>query len=122
MSAGTLIYVAGPYRGANGWEVEQNIREAERLGFVVANLGAVPIVPHSMYRFWDRTLTDEFWLEGTLHILRRCDAVLLARNWHVSEGTIGEKAEAERLKIPVFDTCDGYAMRNLTEWLAQRGI
>lgn len=27
------IYIAGPYRGSNAWDVEQNIRMAEELGF-----------------------------------------------------------------------------------------
>jgi nucleoside 2-deoxyribosyltransferase len=110
-----LIYVAGPYRADNAWEVEQNIRRAEELAFRVAEAGAMPACPHTMTRYWDGTLTDEFWLEGTLELLRRCDAVVLVHDWGRSVGTRGELAEAQRLDIPVF-----YSLLGLTEWLEEQ--
>lgn len=30
------VYVAGKYRGANAWEIEQNIRAAEEAGLEIA--------------------------------------------------------------------------------------
>ena len=98
-----LIYVAGPYRGKNSWAVEQNIRYAEEVGFELAELGAVPVIPHSMYRYFDRTLTDEFWLAGAIELMRRCDAVVLVDNWRTSSGSIMERDRAEELGLPVFE-------------------
>lgn len=98
-----VIYIAGKFRGANAWEVEQNIREAEAMAFNVANLGASFICPHTNTRFFDGTINDEFWLDATMELLRRCDAVMLVDNWQDSRGAQAEVAEAQRLQMPVFD-------------------
>ena len=114
-----LVYVAGPYRASDSWEVEHNVRDAENVGFMIAQFGAVPVIPHTMYRFWNGTLTDEFWLEATLDIMRRCDAVVMACDWEFSSGAKAEKQEAERLKIPVFlSTAEGN-FEPFQKWLAQ---
>lgn len=57
------VYIAGPFRAPTPWEVETNIRTAETNGLYVAKLGAIPRIPHTMYRFFDGSLPDEFWLE-----------------------------------------------------------
>jgi hypothetical protein len=41
-----LIYVAGPFRGKDAWEIECNIRRAESLALEVWRLGAACICPH----------------------------------------------------------------------------
>ena len=97
-----IIYIAGPYRAENRWLLEKNIRNAENAAFVLANDGWVPLCPHTSYRFFDGTLTDEFWIEGTLELLRRSDAVFVCEGWENSEGTKGEIREATKLGIPVF--------------------
>lgn len=100
------VYVAGPYRGKTPWDVEQNIRNAEKLAFRVASAGLVPVCPHSMYRYFDKTCTDTFWLEATLELLRRCDALMLEARWLQSSGSIGEYKLAVETGIPVFqDVC-----------------
>ena len=96
------VYIAGPFRASSAWLVECNVREAEALSFQVAMLGAVPVCPHSMYRFFDRTLPDQFWLEATLELLRACSAVVFTDRWEASQGARGEEAEARRLGLPRF--------------------
>lgn len=97
-----LIYVAGPFRASNAWLVEKNIRRAEELGMRVAELGGTPVIPHTMYRFWNGTLTDEFWLSATLDLLRRCDAAVFTENWESSSGARGELAECKKLGFSYF--------------------
>lgn len=109
-----IVYVAGAYRHPTPWGIEQNIRKAEAVGLEVAKLGAVPLIPHSMYRFYQHSLPDEFWLEGTLALMRGCDAVMLVEGWEKSTGSRGEKAEAERLGMPVFTS-----LADLEWWLTQ---
>lgn len=99
-----ICYVAGPFRGKNAWEVEKNIRAAEELGFSVAEVGAMPIIPHCNTRFFNGTLTDQFWLDGTMALLRKADVAIFTENWPVSSGARAERAEAERLGIPCFDS------------------
>lgn len=98
-----LVYIAGPFRASTAWEIEQNIRRAEDAGLDVAILGAVPVIPHSMYRFYHGQCDGKFWLEATLELLRKCDAVLLLPGWHFSSGSIGEVDESRRLQIPAFE-------------------
>jgi hypothetical protein len=109
-----LVYVAGPFRGPTAWDIEQNIRRAEEVGMDVAKAGAMPVIPHANTRFFHGTLTDAFWLEGTLEMLRRCDAVVMVPGWGESRGSIAEKAEAERLGLPVFVN-----LPQLVEWMGR---
>lgn len=106
-----VVYIAGPYRGDNAWHVEKNIQAAEELAFEVTDIGAMPLCPHSMCRYWNGTRTDKFWLDGTLELMRRCDAVLLLRGWSSSAGSRAEKDEAERLGMPVF-----FYLSDLKDW------
>lgn len=98
-----LIYIAGPYRGANAWEVEQNIRRAEEIGFEVASAGAIPLIPHTMYRFWDGTLDDRFWLACGIKLLEQCDAIVLCPGWTGSKGSMAERDHASVIGIPDFE-------------------
>lgn len=110
-----VVYVAGPFRGQTPWDVECNIRKAEEVAFEVARLGAMPLCPHTMTRYFDRQCTDEFWLEGTLELLRRCDAILLLEGWEASVGSRGELQEAQRLNLPIFFKVDTWG--SFTFWL-----
>lgn len=96
------VYIAGPFRGKNAWEVEQNIRHAEELAMHVAELGGAAICPHTNTRFFNGTLTDQYWLDATLELMRRCDAVYLTDDWHRSSGTRAEVEEAKRREMPIF--------------------
>lgn len=102
-----VVYVAGPFRaGTNYYQQEQNIRAAESVGLEIAKAGMVPLIPHTMYRFFQGALPDAFWLEGTLRLVRQCQALVLVGSYMSSLGARAEKAEAEKYGIPVFDTLD----------------
>jgi hypothetical protein len=108
-----LIYVAGPYRAATGWGIEQNIQRARALGAEVAALGAYPVIPHSNTAHMDGLATDELWLRGTLELMRRCDAVIFTPDWRQSSGARDERTDARRLDMPRF-----YDVAKLRAWLA----
>jgi hypothetical protein len=108
-----VIYIAGPYGADTPWDVEQNVRRAEEVSLAVAECGAMPLCPHTNTRFFDGQLTHDFWLEGTMELMRRCDAVLFIDNWRDSHGSVGEWDEAEALDMPRFDGFDEFA-----EWMA----
>lgn len=109
MSNTKHVYIAGPYRGPNAWMVEKNIRRAENAGFEVAKLGAVPVIPHTMYRYFDGTLEDYVWLRYSMSLLKRCDAMLLIEGWRHSEGS---SAEHENFLGPQFEN-----LVDLSSWL-----
>ena len=97
-----VVYIAGPFRARTSWGIAENIRAAERLGLEVAKLGMMPLIPHANTAHFQGELPDKFFLDGTMELLRRCDAVMLTPNWATSSGARDEADEAERLGIPVF--------------------
>lgn len=105
MSTAKLFYVAGPFRAkkpGSHWEVAENVRRAERVGFKVAQAGGFPVIPHANTANFEGELDDMFWLDGTLEMLRRCDAVVMAPGWIRSTGAKRERAEALSMGLPVF--------------------
>ncbi len=106
MTSRPLIYIAGPFRADTPWAIEKNVRKAETLGLSVARMGGIPIIPHTMYRFFQNSLPDAFWLEVGIEILRRCHVVAVAFPSRVraqeSRGTAEEIATALEFGLPVF--------------------
>jgi hypothetical protein len=107
-----VVYVAGPFRGPNAWEIEQNIRRAETLALEVWKLGCAAICPHANTRFYQGAAPDEVWLQGDLAIIKRCDAILLTPDWARSVGATEEKRFAELHDIPVLKD-----LEHLKAWL-----
>jgi len=107
-----VVYLAGPFRGHNAYEVYRNVQMAEAVMHEVIlrgqahNVNLAVLCPHSMSAHFDKTFTDQYWIDATLELLRRCDRVLMLRGWEKSVGALGEKAEAERRSIPVYTTLD----------------
>lgn len=104
-----LVYIAGPYRATCALKTQRNIFAAESLGKQVALqcTGYYPVIPHCNTALWDYdpgldNITGQYHLDGTMEMMRRCDAVLVVPNYLNSEGTKLEIAEAERLNIPVY--------------------
>ena len=99
-----VVYIAGPFRGADSWEMEQNIRRAEALALEIWRLGAAAVCPHTNTRFFQGAAPDTVWLDGDLAILAKCDAVLMTPDWSRSRGATAEHDFACEHGIPVFYT------------------
>lgn len=87
-------YVAGPFRGANAWEVRENIRRAERVAMECWKTGFAAICPHTNAANGEGFVPDEVWLHGDITIMYRCDAVVVVPDWERSGGTKAEIALA----------------------------
>ena len=100
-----LVYVAGPFTGSNAWEIERNIRHAEDWGYLVSQAGAWPVIPHSNTRFFHGSVSEQMAYDGTMEMMRRCDAVVVAERHGVSgrfsTGVQKEIEEAMRLGLPI---------------------
>jgi nucleoside 2-deoxyribosyltransferase len=101
-----LIYIAGPFRGKTRLDVVRNCEAVRDLGYEVARLGGYPVIPHMMTADFDGLLTDDFWLDGTMALMKACDAVVLHVRWEQSSGAVAERAMALELGMRVFDTND----------------
>ncbi len=108
-----VVYIAGPFRGPNAWEIEENIRRAERLALEVWRLGAAALCPHTNTRFFQGAAEDAVWLDGDIELLNRCDAVLLTPDWKLSSGARAEHDHAKGRGLPIF-----YFLVDLKTWLA----
>lgn len=104
-----LIYVAGPYRADCALKTSRNVSRAEYLAkqVTLSRPDWFPVIPHKNTELWDydaglKNVPADYYLSGTLEIMRRCDAVLVTADYRRSVGTIAEIAEAERLGIPVY--------------------
>lgn len=101
-----VVYIAGPFRGANHWEIHQNIFRAEALALEVWRAGAVAICPHLNAAHYQGAAPDSVWLDGDMELLRRSDAVLTTENWHQSEGAKAEVEEARLIGLPILSSID----------------
>jgi len=115
-----LIYIAGPFRGPTPYDVRRNVERARDAGLWVARQGGYPVIPHTMTSDFDKQLTDEFWLDGTMELLRRCDAICMMENWAKSVGAQAERREAVRLELPVLYVDDNMVERWVKAWQANR--
>ncbi len=97
-----LVFIAGPFRGTTPLDVRRNIERARDLGLEVAQIGAMPVIPHTMTGEFDKQLVDRFWLEGTQEVLKRCDGVIMGRGWQRSSGSRAEHKLAQKLNLPIF--------------------
>lgn len=97
-----VVYIAGPFRASTAWGIAQNVREAERWALEVAKCGAMPLCPHTNTANFHGMLTEEFWIEGTLELLKRCDAALFIPNWMESAGARAEHVYCETNNLPMF--------------------
>ncbi len=87
---------------------------AEKVAFQVAELGAMPLCPHTNTANFFGTLDEAFWYAGTLELMRRCDAVILVPGWARSKGVAAELAEADARRIPIF-----HSPEKLAIWLQE---
>ncbi len=115
-----VIYVAGKYRVDNPsdqYKLIENIERARNLGIELVKIGVMPIIPHMNTAHMEGLNAPDFFIKGTMELLRRSDAVLVQPiNWETSTGTRGEIAEAKKLDIPVF-----WSISEVKEWLIQNG-
>lgn len=108
------VYIAGAYRARTPWATEQNVRRAEELALTVCAMGAVSVCPHTMFRWYQGTFQDRYWLDAGIELMSRCDAVVLVDGWETSEGTKGEINQARLRGIPVFGDLEDFS-----DWLKE---
>ncbi len=100
-----LMYVAGPYRGQTKEEIELNVCSAKQVAKLCADKGWMPVTPHLNtfgFEFLCPDIKDEFWLNGTLELMNRCDAVVTCPGWEFSSGSVNEVNTAIKKKMVIY--------------------
>lgn len=110
-----LVYTAGPYTAKHPYQVHQNIEISREMSLKIWKAGHAALSPHLNSAQFDGIATYKVFLEGTLIMMERCDAVVMLSGWEKSRGSIGEEGRAKELGIPVF-----YSWEELEEWLKKQ--
>jgi hypothetical protein len=105
-----VVYLAGPYTGPTHdhrsyLAIERHIMQAREAAAWCVQQGYGFFCPHLHSAHFECITPDappEYWYALDLRFLPVCDAVLLLPGWEQSQGALREKAEAERLGLPVF--------------------
>ena len=102
-----VIYVAGAYSSKTEWGLVENIRDAERVARRLWLEGWAVICPHKNTAHFggllDNPVADHnFWIEGDLEILKRCDAIYMTTGWESSKGSKKELELAKELGLEIF--------------------
>lgn len=116
-----LVYIAGPFSAPTPWGVHTNVAKAERVAARVAELGAMPVCPHTNTANFVGIQDYDFWCEGTMRLLEVCDAIVMVECWGQSAGSCKEHKQAIERNMPIF-----YASRDgllhgepeFQEWLS----
>ena len=99
MTEGRLVYIASPYAG----DVERNVAFAKEACRYAAAQGYTPVAVHLLYpQFLDDGVPQEreAGLKMGRRVLAACDEFWLCGE-KLSAGMRAEKAEAEKLGIPI---------------------
>ena len=106
--ANKMIYVAGRYRGKSEQAVQLNVQACRQVGVICSERGWYPVMPCVLSAGFEHLTDkdDQFWLDNTLELMLRCDAVVMAPGWLQSEGATNEYNEAKLAGIAVYEVVD----------------
>lgn len=91
-----VAYISGPYRGKTENEVVANIKAAEVVAIKYWRLGYAVICPHKNTALFDGICSEDVFLEGDIEIMKRCDVVVMMKEWRNSSGARKELEIATR--------------------------
>jgi len=112
-----VAYIFGPYTGETRKEQAFHIEQATETGKQAVLIGFAVYIPHANGAWWDDdprftgTPGYELMMECCLEYVRRSDVLIAIPGWEDSPGANREKAEAERLGIPI---C--YSLKEARAW------
>jgi hypothetical protein len=114
-----VVYVAGPFSAPTRAGMDANIAKAVALGIEVARVGAYPVIPHAntAHPAFEQIQPYQFWIDGTMALLRCCDAVIMVEGWAKSSGARGERNDAIARDVPVF-----VDVESLRRWVLARAL
>jgi len=97
-----LVYVAGKYSAPTDEEIKRNVEHAAKVGLDLIRMGFDVIIPHkNTDGFHKEDIPYERWMELSLNILSRCDAIYMLKGWRESKGAKKEYEFACNLKLEI---------------------
>lgn len=101
-----LVYIAGPYRADTVEAVKLNIESAKKTALLVLEKGYYPVTPHLNSALFEllANVDDQFYLDHTLELMERCNAVVMSQGWQESQGATAEYERAKEIKQTVYES------------------
>lgn len=96
-----IIYVAGAYRADTENGVFENIMRARKKARELWLEGWVVICPHMNTAFMDGG-DPQRYLDGSLELLERCDAIYMLKDYGLSHGAMCELVQAEKQGLEIY--------------------
>lgn len=103
-----LIYIAGAYSAPTIEGIAVNIAHAARAAALINDAGErryFAQCPHThsngIYELMKND-SEQFWLEGDIEWMKRCDGIVFILDWQASKGAHEENRTAGGLLIPKF--------------------
>lgn len=97
-----IIFIAGPYRATTMNEIHRNIENARRVAEMVWSMGHAALCPHLNSAHMDGLVPDEYFLDGGIQMLSRCDSLMLVPRFTESTGTQAELRYAHQRQMPIY--------------------
>jgi hypothetical protein len=115
-----IVYIAGRYSGNTLAEVERNIDEARKVALMLAQRRIPFLCTILQTAHFDSLLGGgdpgyEYWIDVSLDVVKRCDAVFLVPAWQQSNGARREVQFAREHGMPVFEDIEV-----LTDWATRQ--
>lgn len=113
-----VLYISGKYR-AQEWNliykillypiwliykyisISINIYKARKVAIKYWKLGYVSICPHMNTAHMDNHCEAQVFLDGDIAILKRCDIIVMMKDWEYSEGAYKERTVAKRYNLEI---------------------
>ena len=91
-----VAYIAGPYRGNTVNDIAENIARAREVALKYWGKGYAVFCPHMNTAFMDGACDDDdkVFIVGGAEILKRCDVIVMMKDWAKSSGARDERTFA----------------------------
>jgi len=106
-----IVLIAGPFHMPSYWERLPWIRIAEKMMLQLYAHNFIPMCPQAQHQNIDDQLPIDKVDSAVLHVMRRCDAIMVLPGWQNDPSTLALLKIAHALMIPKF-----FKFENLVEW------
>jgi len=99
-SRSIVLYIAGPFTAGHGRTEEENITAAKKVAEKYFKMGYTTITPHVNTWHMEGCKYQDY-LDADFEVIRRCDAIVMMKNWRESGGATQEHNLALERYIPI---------------------
>lgn len=97
-----IVFISGPYTSHDPELRKLYVARAKSYSILLWKWGIPNICPHLNSCDLDNIAPYETFLKGYIEIMKRCDAILLVRDWEISNGSRIERETAARENKLIF--------------------